>query len=115
MHDSRSLLHQVAEPEDEVAIVEPYGDIALAKVARQIEKLQRWCGEAMGGLEEPRPGPKSDDALKTAMIDLADAWEKASGKRPSGKSIADFAFAVLSPVVGEDADFDWHWRRRTTV
>ena len=119
-HDSRKLLHKIADPKneddvkpspaDEAAIVEPYGDIALAKTTRQIEKLQRWCKQAIGKLEKPRPGPKPDKALKAAMKDLADAWEEVSGKRPSGQSRADFASAVLSPVVGEGADFDWHWR-----
>ena len=107
-YDSRARLHHAADPDG------PDGDIALAETSRQIEKLQQWCQQALNTIGKATRGQQSNTAVKAAMVELAAALEKASGKAPSGNSVINFAAAALSPVVGE-IDFDWHWRTRTTV
>ncbi len=107
-HDSRARLHDAADPDG------PDGDIAVAETSRQIEKLQEWCQQTLSKIGKARRGQQSNHAVKVAMVDLAAALKKASGKAPSGKSVIDFAAAALSPVVGE-IDFDWHWRTRSNV
>ncbi|MCH8858890.1 MAG: hypothetical protein IID54_04835 [Proteobacteria bacterium] len=107
-YDSRAQLHDAAEPDGSD------GDIAVAETSRQIEKLQGWCQEALSKIGEATRGQQSNVAVKKAMVALAAALEKTSGKAPSGNSVINFAAAALSPVVGE-IDFDWHWRKRSTV
>ena len=107
-YDSRARLHDAADPNG------PDGDIALAETSRQIEKLQEWCQQALSKIGKATRGQQSNVAVKVAMVELAAALEKTSGKAPSSNSVIGFAAAALSPVVGE-VDFDWHWRTRSTV